>query len=105
MAGLQQGMPGPFAGMDLPWLLAAKARLEADGIEVVGPTDHALFQSIYFFDPNGHRVELAADIGTPEQYAELEMVARPMLEEWRHRQISLPRRSLSQSRQANARAG
>jgi catechol 2,3-dioxygenase-like lactoylglutathione lyase family enzyme len=32
-------------------LLAAKARLEADGIEVVGPTDHALFQSIYFFDP------------------------------------------------------
>ena len=26
MAGLQLGMPGPFAGMDLPWLLAAKAQ-------------------------------------------------------------------------------
>jgi catechol 2,3-dioxygenase-like lactoylglutathione lyase family enzyme len=32
-------------------LLAAKARLEADGIKVVGPTDHTMFQSIYFFDP------------------------------------------------------
>ncbi|SDB70267.1 AMP-binding protein [Belnapia rosea] len=26
MAGFQHGMPGPFAGMDLPWLLTAKAR-------------------------------------------------------------------------------
>ena len=37
-------------------MMAAKARLEAEGIEVVGPTDHALFQSIYFYDPNGHRL-------------------------------------------------
>ena len=29
-----------------------------------------------------HRVELAADIGTDEQYAELKRVAMPMLEEW-----------------------
>jgi crotonobetaine/carnitine-CoA ligase len=27
MAGFQQGLPGPFAGQDLPWLLAARARL------------------------------------------------------------------------------
>ena len=46
-------------------MLATKARLEADGIEVVGPTDHALFQSIYFFDPSGHRLELAFYPGTP----------------------------------------
>ncbi|PLK25745.1 VOC family protein [Novosphingobium sp. TH158] len=63
-------------------LLAAKAHIEAQGIEVLGPTWHGIFQSIYFFDPNGHRIELAADIGTPEQYAELERVAAPMLEEW-----------------------
>ena len=43
-----------------------KARLQAAGIEVVGVTDHTIFKSIYFFDPNGHRLELAADIGTPE---------------------------------------
>ena len=63
-------------------LLAAKERLQADGIDVIGPTDHTIFKSIYFFDPNGHRIELAADIGTVEQYAELKRVAGPMLEEW-----------------------
>ena len=59
-----------------------KARLEADGIEVVGPTDHAIFKSIYFHDPNGHRLELAVDTGTPEQYRQLDDVKWAMLEEW-----------------------
>ncbi|MEM9878983.1 MAG: VOC family protein [Pseudomonadota bacterium] len=59
-----------------------KAHLEAMGIEVLGPTHHGVFVSIYFFDPNGHRVELAADIGTKEQYDELARVAQPMLDEW-----------------------
>jgi catechol 2,3-dioxygenase-like lactoylglutathione lyase family enzyme len=63
-------------------LLAAKAHIVAQGVEVLGPTHHGIFQSIYFFDPNGHRLELAADIGTVEQNAELRRVARPMLEEW-----------------------
>jgi catechol-2,3-dioxygenase len=63
-------------------LLSAKAHLEAMGLDVLGPTHHGIFKSIYFFDPNGHRVELAADIGTSEQYAELQRVADPMLEEW-----------------------
>ncbi|MCK7580004.1 MAG: VOC family protein [Chromatiales bacterium] len=35
------------------------AHLEANGVEVLGVTDHGAFHSIYFFDPNGHRVELA----------------------------------------------
>lgn len=63
-------------------LLAAKAHLEAMGVDVLGPTFHGVFKSIYFFDPNGHRVELACDIGTDEQYAELERVAPLMLKEW-----------------------
>ncbi|MFZ4759451.1 MAG: VOC family protein [Burkholderiaceae bacterium] len=63
-------------------LLAAKARLQADGIEVIGPTDHAIFKSIYFFDPNGHRLELAADTATPEQMKRLDDVKWAMLEEW-----------------------
>ena len=63
-------------------LLAAKAHVEGLGIDVLGPTHHGIFKSIYFFDPNGHRVELAADIGTDDQYAELKRVAMPMLEEW-----------------------
>lgn len=63
-------------------LLATKARLEAAGIEVIGPTHHTLFQSIYFFDPNGHRLELACDAGTPEMMQRLDEVKWAMLEEW-----------------------
>lgn len=37
-----------------------KARLQAMGIKVVGVTDHGFIRSIYFFDPSGHRLELAA---------------------------------------------
>jgi len=63
-------------------LMAAKARLEAAGIAVVGPTDHTIFKSIYFFDPNGHRLELAADTGTPKMTQMLDDVKWEMLEEW-----------------------
>ena len=59
-----------------------KARLEAAGIDVVGVTDHTLFKSIYFLDPNGHRIELAADVGTPDMYRMLDQVKWEMLEEW-----------------------
>jgi catechol-2,3-dioxygenase len=59
-----------------------KARLEASGIPVVGITDHAIFKSIYFFDPSGHRLELAANTGTPEMYQQLDEVKWAMLEEW-----------------------
>ena len=37
-------------------LEASKAALEAAGIEVLGPINHGIFDSIYFFDPNGHRL-------------------------------------------------
>ena len=60
----------------------AKAKLEAAAIEVTGPTDHTIFKSIYFFDPNGHRLELAADTGTSEQYRKLDEVKWEMLNEW-----------------------
>jgi catechol 2,3-dioxygenase-like lactoylglutathione lyase family enzyme len=63
-------------------LLAAKARAESHGLDVIGPVHHGIFKSVYFFDPNGHRLELACDIGTPEQYAELKRVAPAMIEEW-----------------------
>ena len=63
-------------------LTATKARLEAAGIEVVGPTEHTIFKSIYFFDPNGHRLELACDTATPEMSAQLDAVKWDMLNEW-----------------------
>lgn len=63
-------------------LRAAKERLEAAGIPVVGITDHTIFQSIYFFDCNGHRLELAANTGTPDMYRRLDEVKHAMIEEW-----------------------
>ncbi len=63
-------------------MLETKARLEADGIAVVGPTDHTIFKSIYFFDPSGHRLELATNTGTPKMAKMLEEVKWDMLNEW-----------------------
>lgn len=71
-----------FEVPDFDALVAAKAHIESLGISVLGPTFHGIFKSIYFFDPNGHRVELACNIGTAEQYEELERVAPLMLDEW-----------------------
>ncbi len=47
-------------------LLTAKARLEANGIDVLGPIDHTLFKSIYFFQSQRPAP------GTGCQYGELE---------------------------------
>lgn len=63
-------------------LLETKTRLEAAGIAVIGPTDHTIFTSIYFFDPNGHRLELAVNTAKPGMFAALKRVAPEMLEEW-----------------------
>ncbi len=55
-------------------MLKVKAKMEADGIEAIGPTDHTIFQSIYFRDPSGHRLELAADTATPKMNQMLDEV-------------------------------
>lgn len=63
-------------------LLAAKTKLQDAGVSVLGPTDHTIFKSIYFFDPNGHRIELAVNTDTPGMLSRLKEVAPAMLEEW-----------------------
>ncbi len=71
-----------FEVEDMDALLAAKESLEAAGIEVLGPTEHTIFKSIYFFDPNGHRLELATNTAKPGMLDELKRVGPAMLEEW-----------------------
>ena len=71
-----------FEVADFDELLATKTRLEAAGIEVLGPVNHGIFDSVYFFDPNGHRLELACNKGSAEDLARLKSVADEMLEEW-----------------------
>ena len=58
------------------------ARLQAHGVEVLGVTDHHIFKSIYFFDPNGIRLELAAQVANEDQMAKDSTVAHGRLKEW-----------------------
>ncbi len=68
---------------DRETLIAFKDNLEANGIDVLGITDHAIFHSIYFFDPNGHRIELACpDPDEDAMLEKLDAVKWDMLEEW-----------------------
>lgn len=63
-------------------LLTMKAKLEATGLEVIGPTDHGFVKSIYFFDPNGIRAELTYRT-KPESYLqEQEQLAHKKLAQW-----------------------
>ncbi|WP_338415019.1 VOC family protein [uncultured Sphaerotilus sp.] len=78
--GWVQHIAFKVASMDV--LETTKAKLVAAGIDVLGPVNHTIFKSIYFFDPNGHRLELAADIGTPEMMRKLDACKWDMLEEW-----------------------
>jgi catechol 2,3-dioxygenase-like lactoylglutathione lyase family enzyme len=71
-----------FRVKDRAALIEAKAELEEKGLDVVGITKHGIIESIYFFDPNGHRLELTCVVGSVEQMAQLKEVAPLMLEEW-----------------------
>jgi len=69
-------------------LLEGKRRLTERGIEVVGPTDHGFCQSIYFFEPSGHRMEMTArteTAGILDRFAE---AAPSVLAEWEGRRRS-----------------
>jgi glyoxylase I family protein len=66
-------------------LLDMKARLEANGVEVLGPTDHHIFHSIYFFDPNGIRLELTAQLANEFQMLQESKTAHARLDEWTRR--------------------
>lgn len=72
-----------FKVKDRDALIEYKEHLEANGVEVLGVTDHSLFHSIYFFDPNGHRVELACPDPKEAELAKRAAEVRwDMLEEW-----------------------
>lgn len=72
-----------FKVKDRKTLIEFKEKLEGDGIDVLGITDHSIFHSIYFFDPNGHRIELACpDPDEDAMLKKLDGVKWEMLEEW-----------------------
>ncbi len=66
-------------------LEATRARLTGHGVEVIGITDHHIFKSIYFFDPNGIRLELSAQVADEFQMLQMSRQARQRLDEWTQR--------------------
>lgn len=63
-------------------LEAMKARLEAHGVSVLGVTDHHIFKSIYFFDPNGIRLELTANLASEFEMLQESRTAHARLQAW-----------------------
>ena len=71
-----------FQVKDLDSLIETKERARANGLAVIGPTDHTLFKSIYFHDPSGHRLEVATWTATAEQLKRMKDAGPAMVEEW-----------------------
>ena len=63
-------------------LMALKARLEEAGVDVLGVTDHHIVKSIYFFDPNGFRVELTVRTVSDAEMKSHARVAHADLAKW-----------------------
>ena len=63
-------------------LLILRDRLQKAGVNVLGVTDHGFVQSIYFFDPNGLRLEFTIRTSSSEEDAEQERQAHAALREW-----------------------
>jgi len=62
---------------------AAKRRLEAAGVEVLGPVLHDGFvRSIYFFDPNGIRLELTLTTSGAQELEGFRHDARAACDGW-----------------------
>ena len=74
---------------DVETLEDYKKGLVEGGVDVVGPTNHGFCQSIYFFDPNGHRLELTVNTATKDVMERLESESGPTLEYWNeHKQAA-----------------
>ena len=59
-----------------------KQRLVEHSIDVLGVTDHHFVRSIYFFDPNGLRVELTVPVAPVETLVAYRNEARALLDAW-----------------------
>lgn len=66
----------------LETLEAHKRRLEDAGVAVKGPKDHHFVHSIYFYDPNGIRLELTARVHDDAFLEKEAAEAHELLQAW-----------------------
>jgi catechol-2,3-dioxygenase len=70
-------------------LAEGRRRLLAAGYDVLGPKDHGFCQSIYFFDPNGHRLEMTVRSDKAGELDDMARAAPHQLAEWNERKRRL----------------
>jgi catechol-2,3-dioxygenase len=63
-------------------LITMKERLIQFNIDVIGPVDHGFIKSIYFFDPNGIRLEYSVQTASKQEMENHKNSAKSMLSEW-----------------------
>ena len=63
---------------------AIHARLKAAGVDVIGVVDHDFIQSIYFFDPNGLRLEITTRTEPPGFIEKQAREAHAALTDWQN---------------------
>ncbi len=70
-------------------VMKMKARLNAHGVETTDVVDHDFINSVYFFDPNGLRIEVTARVEKPGQLDQMRAEAHDELEKWSRRKAEL----------------
>lgn len=76
-----------------------RARLEQAGIEVRGVVDHEFIKSIYFFDPNGLRLEITARTEEPGFMEGAAREAHEALRAWSRQKLTLQSKTLQDAAQ------
>ena len=64
-AKMYTDMIGGLVPLGFSVVSSAEPFIKSGQMKVLGVTDHGAFHSIYFFDPNGIRLELTAAIEAP----------------------------------------
>ena len=80
---------------DLAALEAMRQRLTAAGVEVLGIIDHHFVKSIYFFDPNGLRVEFTTVTAPASYLEEAAKSAHRQIDAWKAEKAARRRSALA----------
>ena len=70
---------------DMATMQEGVRRLRDHGVEVIGPIDHHFCQSVYFFDPSGHRLEMTVRSATEDDAERFAQQAKATLAAWQAR--------------------
>jgi catechol 2,3-dioxygenase-like lactoylglutathione lyase family enzyme len=77
---------------DMDTMQEGVRRLRDRGVAVIGPIDHHFCQSVYFFDPSGHRLEMTVRTETNGDQERFATQARVTLADWQARKAEAAHR-------------